>query len=131
MTAPLTISEGRIRAMTAALDELAQSEIRAVSVPFFSPDDIAALIRQCQKLPMRQAKPRVGAEGREVVQDFDICFPAPRDRALGQLADMLEDTVKQALERAQFAHLDEDFILNDLAVQHYPPKSKGIGVHME
>ena len=131
MTAPLTISEGRIRAMTAALDELAQSEIRAVSVPFFSPDDIAALIRQCQKLPMRQAKPRAGAEGREVIQDFDICFPAPRDRALGQLADMLEDTVKQALERAQFAHLDEDFILNDVAVQHYPPKSKGIGVHMD
>ena len=46
MTAPLTISEGRIRAMTAALDDLAQAEARAVSVPFFSPDDIAALIRQ-------------------------------------------------------------------------------------
>jgi len=131
MTAPLTISEGRIRAMTAALDDLAQAEVRAVSVPFFSPDDISALIRQCQRLPMRQAKPRVGAEGREVIQDFDICFPAPKERALAQLADLLEDTVKQALSRTQFAHLDEAFTLNDVAVQHYHPKSKGIGVHMD
>ena len=72
MAKPLTLTEGRIRAMTAAFQDLSQEGVLATSVPFFSPDDINLLIKQCSKLPMRQAKPRVGAEGREVIQDFDI-----------------------------------------------------------
>ena len=131
MVQPLTLSEGRIRAMTTAFQTLSQDGVLATSVPFFSPDDINHLIRHCIKLPMRQAKPRVGAAGREVIQDFDICFPAPRERALAQLADLLEATIAEAQHRAETPFIKEAFTLNDVAVQHYPPQSKGIGIHMD
>ncbi|MCE2517862.1 MAG: hypothetical protein J4F41_08545, partial [Alphaproteobacteria bacterium] len=71
------------------------------------------------------------AEGREVVQDFDICFPAPREAALAKLADMLEEVVARVNAEAAQPYLDEDFRLNDVAVQHYHPKSKGIGPHRD
>ena len=131
MTKPLTLSEGRIRAMTKAFEDLSRDGVLATSVPFFSPDDLNILIKQCSKLPMRKAKPRVGAAGREVIQDFDICFPAPRDRALAQLADLLEATIAEVNQRADIPFFDEPFVLNDVAVQHYPPQSQGIGVHMD
>ena len=131
MAKPLTLTEGRIRAMTAAFQDLSQEGVLATSVPFFSPDDINILIKQCSKLPMRQAKPRVGTEGREVIQDFDICFPAPRERALAQLADLLEETIAEVQNRAETSFIDEAFHLNNVAVQHYPPNSAGIGVHMD
>ena len=131
MAKPLTLTEGRIRAMTAAFQDLSQEGVLATSVPFFSPDDINILIKQCSKLPMRQAKPRVGTEGREVIQDFDICFPAPRERALAQLADLLEETIAEVQNRCETSFIDEAFHLNDVAVQHYPPNSAGIGVHMD
>ena len=131
MAKPLTLTEGRIRAMTTAFEDLSQDGVLATSVPFFSPDDLNLLIKQCSKLPMRQAKPRVGAAGREVIQDFDICFPAPRERALGQLADLLEETIAEVQNRVATPFIDEAFRLNDVAVQHYHPKSQGIGVHMD
>lgn len=131
MASPLEITEGRIRAMQTAFETLSEEGVLATSVPFFSPDDINLLIKQCSKLPMRTAKPRVGAEGREVIQDFDICFPAPRERALAKLADMLEKTVAEVNARSSHPFIDEAFHLNDVAVQHYHPKSEGIGIHMD
>ena len=69
---------------------------------------------------MRTAKSRAGAEGREVVQDFDICFPAPREGAMAKLADMLEEVTREAGS----SYLNDPFMLNDVAVQHYHPNSK-------
>jgi len=120
-------SPGKIRAMSAALDDMAAQNLLATSTPFFSPNEVNLLIKHCLKLPMRTAKPRVGAEGREVVQDFDICFPAPREGAMAKLADMLEQVTREAGS----AYLSNPFMLNDVAVQHYHPKSKGIGVHRD
>lgn len=131
MAAPLGFSEGRVRAMAAGLEQLAQDGVLAVSVPFFSPADLDVLIKQCTRLPMRTAKPRVGAEGKTVVQDFDICFPAPRDGALARLADLLEEVVARVNGEAAQPYLDEPFRLNDVAVQHYHPKSEGIGPHRD
>ena len=120
-------SPGKIRAMSDALDDMAAQNLLATSTLFFSPDEVNLLIKHCLKLPMRTAKPRVGAEGREVVQDFDICFPAPREGAMAKLADMLEEVTRQAAS----SYLSDPFMLNDVAVQHYHPKSKGIGVHRD
>ena len=120
-------SPGKISAMKDALHDMAARDVLAVSTPFFSPDEINLLIKHALKLPMRTAKSRVGAEGREVIQDFDICFPAPREGVMAKLADMLEDVVAQA----GADHLNEKFILNDVAVQHYHPNAKGIGVHRD
>lgn len=131
MAVPLSFSEGRVRAMQSGLAQLAEDNCLAVSVPFFSPDDIAYLIKQCTSLPMRTAKSRVGAEGKEVIQDFDICFPAPREGALKKLAELLEEVVIKANASADQAYLTKPFQLNDVAVQHYHPKSRGIGPHRD
>ena len=120
-------TQGKVRAMSSALQEMATSDLRAVSTAFFNPDEVRLLIKHCLKLPMRTAQSRTGAEGREVVQDFDICFPAPRDGTMAKLAEMLEDVV----EEAGTPYLSEKFVLNDVAVQYYHPNSKGIGVHLD
>jgi hypothetical protein len=117
--------------MDKALAELAKDGNLAAAVPFFSPADIDALIKHCTRLPMRKASARVGAEGREVTQDFDICFPAPRKDVLAQLADLLEKTVSVVNNKAMPPYMDEPFMLNDIAVQHYHPRSKGISPHLD
>ena len=123
----LSTTPGKVKAMASALQEMADTGALAVSTPFFSPDEVNLLIKHCLKLPMRTAKTRVGAEGREVLQDFDICFPAPRDGAMAKLADMLEEVTAEA----GGPYLKDALRLNDVAVQHYHPKSKGIGVHRD
>ena len=122
---------GKVRALGQALDALAAEDTRGVSVPFFSPDEVACLIRQSTRLPMRKAKPRVGSKGREVHQDFEICFPAPRQDALADLADLLETCVAEVEAKAASPYLDGTLTLNDLAVQHYPKGSTGIGIHRD
>ena len=131
MPAPLSFSDGRVRAMADALSQLARPDQLAVSVPFFSPADIDRLMKYCLRLPMRTASPRVGAEGKKVIQDFDISFPAPREKALAELADMLEQVVAAANAQREQPYLDTPLLLNDLAVQHYHPNSKGIGPHCD
>lgn len=123
----LTTTQGKVKAMASALAEMVETDALAVSTPFFSPDEVGLLIKHCLKLPMRTAKTRAGAEGREVIQDFDICFPAPRDGAMAKLADMLEEVVAEAGK----PYLSDALRLNDVAVQHYHPTSKGIGVHRD
>lgn len=120
-------SKRRVAALADGLDQLAGSALAAVSIPFFSPDEIAGLIRYTQKLKWRTARQMVG-DG--VHQDFQICLPAPRRAALGQLADLLEDHLGE-ISSQQPGLFDGPFICNDLAVQHYLPGSKGIGIHRD
>ena len=85
------------------------------------------LILQATRLPMRKARAKVGAPGREVPQDFDICFPAPREDALDHLAVLLEAAVAHAAVPVGIS----GFMLNDAAVQHYHKGSGGIGIHRD
>ena len=78
---------------------------------------------------MRRARPVAGKPGREVPQDFDICFPAPRRGELDRLATLLEGLVAETAGPG--GYLGEPLTLNDLAVQRYPPGSTGIGVHRD
>jgi len=116
-------------ALRSGLETLAQPGCLATSFEFFSTDDIDRLKQFSLSLPMRKARPVVGAPGREVTQDFDICFPAPRQDALDDLTSMLEELIDDIAGDTDV--LDTPFELNDLAVQHYPPQSRGIGVHMD
>lgn len=127
MFSPFDLSSRKQQDFNEAVAWLGQEGRLAVSVPFFSPDEIGLLIRQASRLPMRTAKTRVGAQGREVFQDFDICFPAPREDALNDLAGLLEAAVSGS---AVLDHI-EDFRLNDVAVQHYHKGSSGIGIHRD
>lgn len=123
----LALTPAKQAAFSAALAELGREDCLGVVLPFFSPDEIASLIRQTSRLPMRRAKTRVGAQGREVSQDFEICFPAPRAGPLDDLASLLE----AAVEGADMPVGVEGFRLNDVAVQHYQKGSTGIGVHRD
>ena len=116
-------------ALAAALRELAMPGCLAVSAPFFSADELARLEAEAACLPMRRARPVAGKPGREVPQDFDICFPAPRKGELDRLASALEELVAEIAGRE--GYLSGPLALNDLAVQRYPPDSTGIGAHRD
>jgi hypothetical protein len=117
----------RLETFTVALAELGHEGRLGVSLPFLSPDEIGVLISQASRLPMRRAKTKAGAPGKEVSQDFDICFPAPRKGALDRLASLLEAAVAR---NDPFLDI-EGFRLNDVAVQHYSKGSAGIGIHRD
>ena len=127
MPVPFALTPRKLDAFRQAVDLLGQDEERGVTIPFFSPDEVSRLIKQASRLPMRTAKTRVGAQGREVTQDFDICFPAPRENALDDLASLLESAVHESGVLSAM----EGFTLNDVAVQHYHKGSTGIGVHRD
>lgn len=110
-----------------ALSALGAEGKLGLSLPFFSPDEIASLIKQATTLPMRQATAKVGTPGREVSQDFDICFPAPRKGPLDKLAGLLE----AAVDACDAPIGLDQFSLNDVAVQHYLKGSGGIGIHRD
>ena len=117
----------KVAALGDGLKTLAKDGCLAVSVPFFTPDEVESLKQQALSLPMRKASPVVGASGKEVKQDFDICFPAPRIGALDALARALEEGVNTLAGEL----LALPFVLNDIAVQHYPVGSAGIGTHRD
>jgi len=107
---------------------LAQLEQRRfASLPFFSKSEISAMIAQTQTLSFRKARELVG---KDVFQDFDICFPAPLNGHFQACAHMLEDMVRHA--GVNSPHLFEgEFVINDFAIQKYPAGSKGIGIHKD
>ena len=117
----------RKHSLMAALHELEVAETGACTVAFFSPDEIASLIKACQKLTFRKAQPVVG---NNVRQDFDVCFPAPRIGAFDKCASLLEAGF-HACKLDEPDLFDADVMLNDFAVQHYPKKSTGIGIHKD
>ena len=127
MPKPFALTQPRQQAFDDALGQLADEGRLGVSLPFFSPDEITMLIRQATRLPMRKARAKVGAPGREVPQDFDICFPAPREDALDHLAVLLEEAVAHTAAPIGIS----GFTLNDAAVQHYHKASGGIGIHRD
>ena len=121
------LSKRRVAALADGLDQLAGSPLAAVSIPFFSPDEIAGLIRYTQTLQYRTARQMVG---NGVHQDFQICLPAPRRAAMDQLATMLEASLLE-ISTDRPGLFAGQITFNDLAVQHYLPGSKGIGIHRD
>ncbi len=94
---------------------------------FFSDEEIAQLRRATERLPFRKAS---SVAGNNVVQDFDICFPAPLCGAFKKTATGLESLVEKLSKK--LPHLiDGPFQINDFAVQKYAAMSKGIGIHKD
>lgn len=125
--AQFEISPRRLQQMEQGLAALETSPIAAHSFAFFSPDEIASLIKAAQKLPYRRAK---ASAGNNVSQDFDICFPAPRERQFESCAHLLEQCFGHCYEN-QPDLFDASIQLNDFAVQLYPTGSSGIGIHRD
>jgi len=127
----VAVDANKIMRLQRGLERLASPHRRWVSLAFFNADEVAALRSHVETLEFRRAKPQVSHKDIQVSQDFDICFPAPRTHALGQLASTLEACLHQAVGRMAQPPFPTPLIFNDFAVQRYPAGSSGIGVHRD
>lgn len=125
------MSPGRMAAMKRALQRLGRPGRRVVTLDFLTGSEVDHLCRFAGRQAFRAATPQINHRGNQVFQDFDVCFPAPRDGAFEQLAVLLETTINTASAAMDRPPLDGDIMLNDVAIQRYPPGSRGIGVHRD
>lgn len=119
-------TDKRLAQLHKALGRLAKPHARYVSCAFFHDDEIKAMIDATADLPFRPAQKIVG---NGVIQDMDVCFPAPRISVYDDCASLLEEGVNHWRYRADY--LPQDIYLNDFAVQRYPLNSQGIGIHKD
>lgn len=112
-----------------AIDAVAREE--AASLPLLGDETNAALLRSCNLLRYRDARPLVGAEGREVRQDFELSMDIPEDHLLRDLARSLGDLTSAALRSLSPNPLPQGVVFNDLIVQRYQSGSAGITPHRD
>ena len=94
---------------------------------FFAKTEIQLLRREAHALPFRKAQPLVG---KDVYQDFSICFPAPLKNSFRLAAKMLEEACSTIAKEYQ-GLFESEVKINDFAVQSYPAHSRGIGIHRD
>ena len=94
---------------------------------FFAETEIQLLRREASALPFRKAQTLVG---KDVYQDFSICFPAPLKNSFKLVAQMLEEACKTIAKERQ-GLFESEVKINDFAVQSYPAHSRGIGIHKD
>lgn len=121
----------RINAMRRALVRLRAPTRRVASLDFLTSAELEALRSYADRQTFRTATPQIEHRGNRVFQDFDVCFPAPRDAAFAHLADFLETSLDVASAGLPEPPLAPGIILNDFAIQRYPAGSRGIGVHRD
>jgi hypothetical protein len=103
----------------------------AVVVRLLDDGTCADFVRASQALPYRPAKPVIGEGDKAVYQDFVLCYDLPEESPFRGLAAKLEDLIQNALSMASPPLFAEQFLLNDLILQHYPKGSKGITPHRD
>ena len=119
------LEQSRMQVFTTAIFSLQSS---AFANPFFfTKKEIQLLWREACDLPFRQAQPHVG---KDVYQDFSICFPAPLKNNFKRAAQMLEKAC-QSIAREHQGLFESEVKINDFAVQNYPAYSRGIGIHKD
>ena len=121
----------RLMAMRRALARLQTPDRRVTSLAFLTATEIARLGAYARQQTYRTATPQIEHRGNRVFQDFDVCFPAPREGVFAQLATLLETTLQQAGAQMTSSPLPPDIVLNDFAIQRYPSGSRGIGIHRD
>ncbi|ADE38794.1 hypothetical protein [Candidatus Puniceispirillum marinum] len=121
----------RLKQLGAALQRLAHPAKRITSLQFFTDAEVAGLRMAAKQQEFRRAQGAINYQGRSTFQDFDVCFPAPREGVFDNLATYLETSLwaaGQALPQNPFA---QPFRLEDFAIQKYPAGSRGIGIHRD
>ena len=94
---------------------------------FFAETEIHLLRREASALPFRKAQALVG---KNVYQDFSICFPAPLKNSFKLVAQMLEQAC-EIIAKDRQGLFESEVKINDFAVQSYPAHSRGIGIHKD
>ena len=117
--------------MRRALVRLSAPHVRAVSLSFLGDAELGALRELAAKQRFRTATPNIEYRGNSVRQDFDVCFPAPREGCFDQLAGCLEATLGAACGAIRQPPFMDRLQLNDFAIQRYPEGSQGIGIHRD
>lgn len=125
------VTKARIVAMRRALVRLQAPARRVVSLDFLSAGEIAQLRNFAGEQTFRTATPQIEHRGNRVFQDFEVCFPAPRDGVFAQLATLLETSLEAAAALMTSPPLSAGIALNDFAIQRYPARSRGIGIHRD
>ena len=79
------------------LARLSKPEVQATSLAFFTNEEIKALIDATKFVEFRQATKIVG---NGVIQDMEVCFPAPRTDVFDKCATLLEEGLIVGLKQA-------------------------------
>ena len=118
-------------------DEVAQSvgqlsEKSAIVLNFASKETCSELSELADHLQYRHARPVTGPDKAPVYQDFELDYEIPQEHYFWEIASELQSVFKPLLEEYQIAGDDsDDFRLNDLIVQRYPPGCAGITPHRD
>ncbi|MDE0052300.1 MAG: hypothetical protein OXO52_21145 [Rhodospirillales bacterium] len=115
-------------AMAAALDRVARED--AAVLQLLQSEDCRLFIESGADLSFRSAKPVIGEGERAVYQDFDICLSIPEPHPLWQLTQAVERLIAASLAAMPRPPL-EALPLNDLVLQRYPPRARGITPHRD
>ena len=125
------VTPKRIAAMRRALVRLSAAGTRAVSLSFLDRTEVERLRGMAAMQSFRTATPSIEYRGNSVRQDFDVCFPAPREGVFDGLATCLETVIAEACAAMRPPPFNDRLQLNDFAIQHYPKDSRGIGIHRD
>jgi hypothetical protein len=116
-----------------AAERLGQlSEKSAVVLNCISKEACADLSDLADQLQYRNAQPVTGPDKAPVYQDFELDYEIPQEHCFWEIAAELQSVFKLLLEESRIAADDnDDFRLNDLIVQRYPPGCAGISPHRD
>ena len=103
----------------------------ALAAPYLDEAARRTLADCCAELAFRDARPVLGAPGREVRQDLELTTDIPEDSPLLALAKRLQSDLRAALDRMEPPPLDYPFVVNDFIVQRYTPGRRGITPHRD
>lgn len=129
MTASSSLFASTPAAIAPYLERLRHSD--ALGMPLLTEQGRLSLLEAAETLTYRRAKPYMGAPGREVQQDFEICMTFDADSAFTDLAESLSEELRAAAGVMAGPPLTGDLRFNDIAVQRYTPGSAGIGPHRD
>ena len=111
------------------LEQLRRAD--ALGMPLLSEAGRLSLLEAANALTYRRAKPYMGAPGKEVQQDFEICMTFDDHSPFVMLAEQLGAQLRAAARVMAEPPLTDALQFNDIAVQRYIPGSAGITPHRD
>ncbi len=103
----------------------------ALGMPLLSETGRLSLLDAADALTYRRAKPYMGAPGKEVQQDFEICMTFEAGSPFVKLAEELGEHLRASAAAMAEPPLTDALRFNDIAVQRYIPGSAGIAPHRD
>ena len=119
------VSEQKKQIIVNCLEQLSMLDRKILSVPYFTSMEISSLIKYCSQIFFREAN-SITKTG--VIQDFSICFPAPKTGAMRKCINHFNSMFSMSGIQQYFS---APISFNDIAAQTYKKGSTGIGIHRD